>query len=301
MSNIFVPQLEDQKCAPSKKFQQGSCFSLDSLKKIANVYNKYNGKSNPIHITDSKLDLVKQLTARITTCNDQLCWLDINWIKQMNDEEIKYKTFRPVGPQGRFKWLNTTNINEVVLQYEDKHKDFKFLGAVPYDFQELSVLNIGNIDLTDFFKHYSKLGLVINLDEHWQRGSHWVGLYADLKNNKIYYFDSYGIRPKKKIRAFVKKIALWCYNNINHFEKTSPSYVVDTESQFMMDTNNKYEKIIEVKYNKKRHQYKNSECGVYSVNFILRMLGGETFNNICNNITNDDTINEFRKQYFRFK
>ena len=56
-----------------------------------------------------------------------------------------------------------------------------------------------------------------------------------------------------------------------------------------------------ISYNKIRHQFKNSECGVYSVNFILRLLKGELFDNICSNITTDDQVNECRKVYFRFK
>ena len=57
---------------------------------------------------------------------------------------------------------------------------------------------------------------------------------------------------------------------------------------------------LDVRYNDVRHQYKNSECGVYSVNFILRLLKGETFDEIINIPTNDDKINECRKVYFTF-
>jgi hypothetical protein len=69
----------------------------------------------------------------------------------------------------------------------------------------------------------------------------------------------------------------------------------------MRPNKNKYEESMNIDYNKTRHQFKNSECGVYSVNFILRMLKGESFENICSNITSDDKVNECRKQYFRFK
>ena len=44
-------------------------------------------------------------------------------------------------------------------------------------------------------------------------------------------------------------------------------------------------KIKTIKFNQTRHQFKNSECGVYSINFILRLLKGETFEFICDNIT----------------
>ena len=40
---------------------------------------------------------------------------------------------------------------------------------------------------------------------------------------------------------------------------------------------NKIEEALNVEYNRNRHQFKNSECGVYSINFILRLLEGESF------------------------
>jgi hypothetical protein len=55
----------------------------------------------------------------------------------------------------------------------------------------------------------------------------------------------------------------------------------------------------DVRYNKIQHQFKNSECGVYSMNFIIRILEGDTFDDIINNITNDDKMNENRNIYFR--
>ena len=58
-------------------------------------------------------------------------------------------------------------------------------------------------------------------------------------------------------------------------------------------------KINTIKYNKIRHQFKNSECGVYSINFVVRLVGGESFEDITNNITNDEKMNGCRKAYFR--
>jgi len=55
----------------------------------------------------------------------------------------------------------------------------------------------------------------------------------------------------------------------------------------------------DVKYNNIQHQQKDSECGVYSMNFIIRAAKGEPFDSITKNITLDDEINECRKVYFR--
>ena len=55
----------------------------------------------------------------------------------------------------------------------------------------------------------------------------------------------------------------------------------------------------DIRHNKIQHQFKNSECGVYSINFIIRLVGGETFDDITKNITNDDFMNGCRNTYFR--
>ena len=306
LNDLFTPINEQLKCAPSNIYSENSCFTLESLVKIATAYNNYIGPSSNklININSTKSILIKELTNRITNCgSNQLCWLDVEWIKKIDDPEIHYNTFRPKGPQGRFKWLSTTNINDIMIQYEQKYTDFKFLGAVPYDFEDLEQLQIGKLNLDELSINTKKIGLVINFDEHWKKGSHWVGLYADLKNDNIFYFDSYGTKPKKKISNFVKKIAMWCFKNHHaNIIKKKPEYsnYMNTESQFMKINKNKYENIMNIDYNKIRHQFKNSECGVYSVNFILRILQGDSFKNICDKIITDDQINECRKIYFRF-
>ena len=44
---------------------------------------------------------------------------------------------------------------------------------------------------------------VINLDEHYNTGTHWIALYV--KNNDITYFDSFGVEHiHKEIKAFIK-------------------------------------------------------------------------------------------------
>jgi len=300
--NKFIPKNEHYKCAPSKQYDEGTCFTLEALQTLAREYNKHVGKNNNsiITVTNSKQDLLRQLSKNITNCkSNQLCWIKQEWFNNNNNKDIINNTFRPKGPQEKFKWFSTTNINDIISQYEDKYTDFKFLGAVPMDFEKIPELNLSHLDLDKLYKKKkTKLGMVINLDEHWQSGSHWVALYADILNNQIYYFDSYGMRPEKRVCNFVKKIALWCYNRNIKNNKNKINY--DTESQFMKKYKNKYENLMDIRYNQTRHQYKNSECGVYSVNFILRLLKGDTFDKISNIPVADDNINECRKVYFTF-
>lgn len=289
------------KCAPSHKFSDNSCFSLESLKIITNAYNN-NFPNNKININLTKAELVKELLSKIKECGkNQLCWLKIKWIKDINDYEINYHTFRPKGPQGRFTWLNTTDINTVIEQYELVHKNFKFFGAVPVDFAELSGLEISSINFSKLLNNgINKFAMVINFDTHRQRGSHWVALYVDLLKSQIYYFDSYGTPPKdKRITNFVKRVSLWLHKK--YILKSRVDNINDdTDDTFMKDKKNKYEMLsdLDIQYNKKRHQRENSECGVYSINCILRLLKNETFENICKNITPDREINKCRYYYF---
>ena len=295
---------EDNKCAPTKKYSDGSCFTLEDLKKISIAFNIHldNGKvkGSKINITDNKKKLLKQLTKNLeNVCNDQICWLKQEFINKMNDKNI-LNTFRPDGPEGKFEWLNTLHINDVMSQYEDKYNDFKFFGAVPIDFDDLPFVGIREINYDDLYNSgIKKIGFVFNLDEHWQSGSHWVALFSNLDKNQIYFFDSYGLRPEKRIRKLVERISKWCYSK--DFCKSECSELNLSDSYMNKDYKNRIESKLNVEYNHNRHQYKNSECGVYSLNFILRLLNGESFKNITENGLLDDDVNKCRDVYFKFK
>ena len=199
-----------------------------------------------------------------------------------------------------------------MAQYEEKYDDFKFFGAVPIDFDDLPYLGIKDINFSDLYngkynlkggsKKIKKIGFVFNLDEHWQSGSHWVALYSDLEKNQIYFFDSYGLKPERRIKKLVKRIADWLYKKeyCNNDECSIESIKSDSFMKGGKDNKNKIEQKIRVEYNRNRHQYKNSECGVYSLNFILRLLNGHTFEEITETKVLDDEINKCRDVYFHF-
>jgi hypothetical protein len=293
------------KCAPTKKYTDGSCFTIESLKLIAENYNKIN--KDKINISNNKEKLVKELENKLTECHkNQSCWLKLDIVKELENKEINENTLRPEGPNKKYEWLSTTHINDVVSQYQEKYNDFLFLGAVPYDFEELPI-GINNINFSDLEKkNKTKLGMVINLDEHDKSGSHWVALYTDLKKNQVYFFDSFGKKPGKKIKKFINKIISYLYykkynNNIKIGGMLSDIKKLTDKNIRAELKNQLFNKLtgFDIRYNTKQHQFGNSECGVYSINFILRLIkGDETFDDITNNITKDDKINECRKEYF---
>lgn len=282
------------KCAPGKKFTEGSCFTYDNLKQIALEYN--NTHLDKIKLDKTKKDLLRELNTKFQrqyNCNeqDQTCWLSSKLVKGINNPDLKYNTFRPKGPSKQYEWLSTNDIEAVMRQYEFKHKNFKFLGAMPSDFDELPIYGTTELQFEELEKTTPIIGAVINLDTHNQSGSHWVGFYANLSSNTIYYFDSFAKKPQKRLNMFIRRLLCYMYNN-----KASLTQKLNVE-QFMKKHHKSED--YDVRYNKIQHQFKNSECGVYSMNFIIRLLEGETFDDIVNNITNDDKMNSYRNVYFR--
>ena len=57
-------------------------------------------------------------------------------------------------------------------------------------------------------------------------------------------------------------------------------------------------KEIKFKVNDVRHQFKNSECGVYCMYFITELIKGRTFDDVTRNIIRDDEMNEKRGYFY---
>jgi len=276
----------DKRCSPMYDFENGSCIPIDLLVEMAKAYNKNNPNNriplkNKMHTLNPhkyKAYLIKEFSKKDRMgkiCDNQRCWVKQSYVKDMNPsyrEELTKNTFRPSGPQGKFEWLNTIHIQDVMSQYEKAYPEFTFLGAVPIDFDDLPNLGIKDLDFDSLKKEKkTKIGVVFNLDEHYKGGSHWVGMFADIKDGGVYFFDSYGVKPEPRIRKFMRRIARYC-------KKNGCKTVVD--------------------HNKVRHQYGGNACGVYSINFVIRMLNGESFEDIVNSKIPDKIMNMNRKVYF---
>lgn len=275
------------KCAPHLEFSNGSCIPLELLIKMAESYNKYNENNNQndkIIKLDSRLDtlypddykkyLLSEFKNRFE--GDQKDWFNSKYLELMDEESkdhLENKVFRPDGPQGQFDWLSTLDINQVLYQYEEKYPGFKFLGAVPMDFAELDYLPFKTLKFEDLEKEgIKKIGVIFNTDKSYQRGKHWISLYCDFEKGQVYFSDSMGTRPPKEVNTFMKSLESY----IKHKKNSN----------------------VDIRYNKTQHQKKNSECGVYSINFILRLLKGKTFDHITRKRLDDDQVNKCRIKYF---
>jgi len=276
--------MNTDKCAPGIISEANSCISLKILIEMVHAYNNSN-PDKKINLYDGmeminqekyRKYLLNELSKQIgNKCTSQSCWTSLDFIDKMDNnikDELQKYTFRPEGPKKQFEWLNTTHINEVMDQYKHKYHDFLFLGAVPIDFDDLEELGIKNLNLKKIENDgIKRIGIIFNLDEHYKSGSHWVAMYSDLSKGEIFYFDSYGLCPELRIRRLAARIA---------------KYIKSKHIQ------------LNPKYNSVRHQFKGSECGVYSINTLVRLLEGESFEHIACSKTPDDIINKFRMEYF---
>lgn len=177
-------------------------------------------------------------------------------------------------------WLDSVNIENVMRQYEEAFPAFEFMGPFPIDFaapdpyntsggeKKCLIKEICNLRVEQALKEGTKsIGIIYNLDPHFKDGSHWVANYIDIPRHKCYYFDSYGYEPPKQIATFMK----W----------------LTTQDPSM-----------KLMYNARRFQLQGSECGMYSMYFIIRMLAGDEFRPFCRRQPRDSVMLDLRDWLF---
>jgi hypothetical protein len=176
------------------------------------------------------------------------------------------------------QWLDSSNIENVMKQYEEMDPKFEFMGPFPIDFaapdpykgggskcliQEMCSIRI----LESMKKGIQKVGIIYNLDPHYKGGSHWIANFIDIPARRCYYFDSYGMKPPKQIETFMK-------------------WLTTQDSS------------LRLAYNARRFQFNGSECGMYCLYFIIRMLAGDNFRAFCRKAPRDSAMLDLRDCLF---
>ncbi len=270
-------------CSPNKNAngkKSKTCFTLNSLRKIAKSYNEENPDSQIRGVqTKTKAQLWENIQNRLQNrCNSETCWIKQDFVKDLKDPEITEYTFRPEMPRNwvknKYTWLSTVDIQEVMKQYERKYPNFSFLGPVPYDCPYGITCELSSVKVKKMLNSgIEQLGVIYNLDTHNQPGSHWVAVFLDLTKLSVEYYDSYGAEP--------------------------PELIYQWMGRMKEDMENTFNKSAKLKYNKKRHQYGNSECGIFSMNFILERLKGKTLERISREKLTDRKMNLMRRLLYR--
>lgn len=201
-------------------------------------------------------------------CKDDECLIQYS----ENPSLLDMMRLLPKGPDKVNGWLSNTDINNILKRYAPTKKKYVHLGTVPVDFETVSNKN-WHVSVADVIRSvqsgYQRLSMVINMDPSWKSGSHWVALYISVPDRSIEYFNSTGRLPPKPVDTFMKSLL-----------KVLP---------------NKFS----IKINRVQHQFADTECGMYSVIYIIKRLNGKSFDAITRRVILDDTINKCRSVYFR--
>lgn len=278
-----LPNGKDDRCAPKKKGDRlpYTCYTKSSLHKLKTIWNLRHPDAK-ILSNDPK-EIWKSLKINFgDTCKRESCWLNQQFVKNKIDKSILKNTFRPSRPKQWKKnpdeWLNSVDIMKFMKQYEHLHKDFDFMGPSPIDYdthlvsdecvwEELCKFNLKNT----INNGKRKIGIIFNLDPHFKGGSHWVAMFINTNDKCIYYFDSYGEEIPDELYKFVKTIQ-------NQSSNIGKQY--------------------NFKENRKRHQYSNTECGMFCLHFIRSMILHNNWKELTTKKLTDREMLRLRKVYY---
>lgn len=277
------------KCAPGTiSVSNRSCYTEDNITKIKNVLNARLPENEQITSTNNDIILQEIGLHFENACDNERCWLKQNFVKNgLSEEERNEMTsnFAPNAPNewkdNPNTWLSSLDIKRVMKQYEKAYSCFRFLGPSPIDYD--TIVNnecvwpeLCFINLKEFHNNgITKVGITFNLDPHYKSGSHWVTLFVHISENYIFYFDSGGAKPHSNIVRLIKKL------------KRQLKLINNSEITY-------YENDVE-------HQKENTECGMYSLYFIVSLLKDDKHPEHFldrNGEIHDDEVFKLRQEYF---
>lgn len=272
-------------CAPGRGSDGVSCFTHAELRRIANAWNVAHPHATPIRTATktSKAALWHAIDSRMRTvgCASERCWVskrgagflseddrqhthvaggDAQPVRRLRLSQLDREAFLPRMP-AEWKhrpttWLSTLDIEAVMRQYQQRDPTFRFVGAVPIDFASPSdsgemgrcvTQALCQVRLKRWWREgVRRMGIVFNLDRHTESGSHWVSAFFDFSGNGLYYYDSFGDAPSPEVRRLFA--ALGAQLETHHGSPPT------------------------VRCNTVRHQFRNTECGMYSIYFLVSML-----------------------------
>ena len=268
-------------CSTNKN-KDFTCYSKSSLEKIKKMWNKRH-PDRAIQTNDTR-EIWKELKKLLSNvCSTERCWIKQKFMENNLDNELINNTHAPFAPVSWKKnpneWLSSIDIEKVMKQYELNYPNYVFIGPTPIDFDKKLLFgqcvwnDLCNLSITKLLKDgKNKIGIVFNTDPHNKGGSHWISLFIDIKRKFLFYFDSNGDKVPREVMKLIERI-----------EKQGREIDIEFTTYF----------------NRKEHQYSNTECGMYALYFLNQMIttdkSPEEFNN---KRIPDKDVESLRKIYF---
>ena len=279
------------KCSPKSlknKNATDTCLSNNNIYYLKNQWNKRNKMDENKQIkSDNSREIWFELKKKLNnSCNSEICMVR-NLITDKNLlNDLLFENFKPKMPDewknNPTEWLSSDEISESMKQYEDAYSDYVFLGPSPIDYDFIEDDNtcvwpeICNFNLNKMIKNNKKkIGFIFNLDPHTKGGSHWVSMFLDIIDKKLYYFDSAGSKIPKQLMKLVHNIQ-------EQGKKINNTFIIDFDESYPHE-----------------HQKKNTECGMYSLYFLINMLTEKkNWKFFKNDVVSDEEMQTYRDKYF---
>jgi len=279
-------KLKKINCSPKPKDELNH-FSCYTNKDLIYLRDHWNVRHPDAKInTDSPKEIHKHLTEYLKDiCSNEACWLKQKTIFGQLENNLS-DSFAPESPDewklNPNQWLSSTDIMKVMKQYEKAYKCFDFIGPTPINFNTRRLYGecvweeLCNFNLEKLInKGITKIGIIFNTDPDNKPGQHWISMFINIKKKTIFFYDSAGDTAPKEVKELIHKIIEQGHNLPNPIN-------------FKVDSNEGIE-----------HQYGKTECGMYSIFFIVHMLEDKmTEHYLKTHILKDDYIEKFRHIYF---
>lgn len=276
-------------CSPKRKNtydSYGSCFMDNEKEIIIDSLNRHSPRSIDKYIKDA--ELIKELKTLSSKCYNSECNFELESLMNHLNNII-----RPIKPHiwyvNNNEWLSNIDIEKVMVQYIDEYFDFLGVSTLDYGlkhsnnvcmYPRLCDTNEIITKLLDMGK--KSFGVVFNLCREHEQGTHWVAVYCNIDPNSplygICYYDSTVKDPPPDLSNFLENI----------------------HKSFM---NRKKDKRFKIKKNTMRNQFRNSECGMFCLVFLILCIENADkkhvkYKYICNAIGDDNKVNKFRDILF---
>ena len=265
----------------SRNIHHKSCLPKVVIYKLRDVWNNKHPSDVIPHTEHDVSNIHKLLQKKLGgVCRSERCWLD-----NLNFTDLpQTKYFVPARPKvwekNKTDWLSNLDIIKVLTQYEDAYPCFKFIPPSPIDFDKRE----GNTCVTPLLCHfnldvyiksgYTKIGIIFNTDVHTKSGSHWISLFINIPKKHIFFFDSAGDKCPSEIKHLVSRI-------VSQGERNGIHFVFDQNHPMT-------------------HQHSTTECGIYSLYFIINMItDGITTHYLKHTLIPDKDMVRLRDVYFR--
>jgi hypothetical protein len=187
-------------------------------------------------------------------------------------KQVLTERFKPEGPWQSTKWLSNKDIDDVLLQYSEKFPRFKHVEFQMRDFEKQGG-ELARVNWPEVAKNYDFLGCVLNTDLSSGSGEHWTPFFVDFRNGTVEYFDSAGQPPLDEFVSFTVKVA----HTLSKMGRKFTDHCIT----------------------KVEHQKENTECGVYSLFYILSRLHGVSYKAFEYKRVDDNMMVMFRRSLFR--